>query len=82
MKTFRIMLIKVNRRVQKAPAMQEVLTRFGCNIKVRLGLHEAGDACSNEGLILLQLTGGDEAIGTFEKELCAIDGVSAKLVAI
>ena len=82
MDTFKIMVIKVNHRVQKAPEMQEILTKFGCNIKVRLGLHEAGDACSNQGLIILQLAGGEDEISSFEKELSALDGVNAKLVEI
>lgn len=82
MNTFKIMIVKVDHRVQKVAEMQEVLTKFGCSIKVRLGLHEAGDACSNQGLIILQLTGDTDEIGTFEKELTAIEGVSAKLVEI
>jgi hypothetical protein len=79
---FKIMVIKVNYRVQKATEMQSILTKFGCNIKVRLGLHEAGDACSNQGLIILQVAGDDGTIATFEKELCSLEGVSAKLVEI
>ena len=82
MDTFKIMVVKVNRRVQKANEMQEILTKFGCNIKVRLGLHEAGDVCSNQGLIILQLAGDDKEIKAFEKELSGIDGVDAKLVEI
>lgn len=82
MDTFKIMVVKVNRRVQKANEMQEILTKFGCNIKVRLGLHEAGDVCSNQGLIILQLAGDDAEIKAFEKELSGIDGVDAKLVEI
>jgi len=82
MVTFRIMIIKVNHRIQKATKMQEILTRYGCNVKVRLGMHETGDACSNQGLIILQLGGDDETIKAFEKELCEIEGVEAKLVEI
>lgn len=82
MENFKVMLIKVNHRVQKAPEMQEILTKYGCNIKVRLGLHEAGDVCSNQGLIILQLTGGEEAIDKFEKELNALEGVNARVIEI
>jgi hypothetical protein len=82
MDTFKIMLVKVSHRVQEANEMQGVLTKYGCNIKVRLGLHEAGNACSNQGLIILQLAGIDGEINAFEKELCGIDGVSAKFVEI
>lgn len=82
MDEFIIMIIKVNHRIQKAAKMQEILTKYGFNIKVRLGLHEMGDDCSNQGLILLQLSGDDTVIETFENELCSLDGVSAKRVII
>jgi hypothetical protein len=82
MDTFKIMLVKVNHRVQKVPEMQEVLTKYGCSIKMRLGLHEAGDVCSNQGLIILQLTGDEKEIKAFEKELSSVEGISVKLVEI
>jgi metal-responsive CopG/Arc/MetJ family transcriptional regulator len=82
MDTFQIMLVKVNHRVQKVPEMQEVLTKYGCSIKMRLGLHEAGDVCSNQGLIILQLAGDEEEIKKFEKELGSVEGISVKLVGI
>jgi hypothetical protein len=82
METFKIIVVKVNQRAQKAAELQEILTKYGCGIKVRLGLHEAGDVCSNQGLIILQLTDDSESIANFEKELSAIEGVSAKYVEI
>lgn len=82
MESFDIMAIKVDQRVQKAQEMQGVFTKFGCNVKVRLGLHEAGDVCSNQGLILLQLTGDEAELKEFEKELNGIEGVTAKSLKI
>lgn len=82
MENFDIMVIKVDQRVQKATEMQSVFTKFGCNIKVRLGLHEAGDTCSNQGLIILQTVGDKSELAAFEKELNAISGVTAKSLAI
>lgn len=82
MNDFSIMAIKINQRVQKATDVQELLTEYGCNIKMRLGLHEAGDVCSNQGLILLQLTDDDENNKEFEKKLNAIEGVTAKTLNI
>lgn len=82
METFQIMLVKVNHRMQKAPQMQEVFTKFGCSIKMRLGLHEAGDACSNEGLIVLQLVGNEEELASFQRELEALEGITTKRVSI
>ncbi len=35
-------------RFKEATAFQEVLTKFGCNIKTRIGLHNVTEnACSN-----------------------------------
>jgi len=67
-----IMVIKVSKRTEKVPTVQSVLTEFGCSIKTRLGLHEAGDVCSEEGILILQLCGDDYK--ELEKALNAIDG--------
>ena len=50
--------IRIEDRVKEAGEVQKVLTKFGCSIKTRLGLHEvSNDFCSSSGLILLELTG-------------------------
>lgn len=51
-----IMAILQQNRSQTAIKVQDVLTKYGCHIKVRLGLHESEvGTCSNQGMILLQL---------------------------
>jgi hypothetical protein len=82
MSDFEVMLIKVDQRIKKAGDVQAVLTKYGCNIKMRLGLHEAGDVCSNQGLIILQLTGEANELKRFEHELGEVEGVKAKIVGI
>lgn len=77
-----VMAVVINHRSNKAPKVQEVFTKYGCNIKMRVGLHEAGDVCSEEGLILLQLTGGKEEVNELEKQLNDIEGVRAKTLII
>ncbi len=53
---FSIMAIKISPRNEVAPKVQEILTKNGCIIKTRLGLHETtNDSCSKSGLILLEL---------------------------
>ncbi|MFZ5974486.1 MAG: hypothetical protein ACOYU3_03625 [Bacillota bacterium] len=74
-----IMVIKIDGRSAKAPAVQTVLTEFGCIIRTRLGLHETDSVCSETGLLILQLC-GDENYKELEKALNAIEGVKAKLV--
>lgn len=72
-----IMAIKVNNRKVEAHRIQDVLTEHGCVIKVRLGVHDAGAECSDEGLILLQLCGGKGELAAMESALNGIDGVKA-----
>jgi ribose 5-phosphate isomerase len=82
MACFNIMAVAVNHRTKNATEVQNVLTKFGCLISVRLGLHEAGNVCSDSGLIILQLAGSQEEIASFAAELNAIPGVEAKTLEI
>lgn len=77
-----IMGLRVDHRSANAPRLQEALTQNGCRIKMRIGLHEAGEACSDDGLILLQVCGGPQEAGQMLEELNGISGVSAKLMEI
>ena len=74
-----IMAISQEHRVETATKVQDLLTKYGCSIKVRLGLHEsAQDSCSPRGLILLQLCEGFDELQTFEQELKDIPSVKVK----
>lgn len=56
-----ILGIKIEDRMKEAGEVQKLLSRYGCSIKTRLGLHEvAGDYCSTSGLIILELAGPAE----------------------
>jgi len=82
MACYNIMAVVVNYRSKNSSEVQKVLSKFACNIKVRLGLHEAGDVCSDEGLIILQLAGTKTEIQEFEGELNIIEGVNAKVLEV
>lgn len=77
-----IMIIRVNHRLHQAEALQKVFSEYGCSIKARLGLHEAGDACANDGLILLQMVEGQSDLEHFAARLNELEGITAKLVRI
>lgn len=77
-----IMAIKLDKRRSEATLVQETLTEFGCLIKVRLGLHEAGKYCSEEGIILLQLDGDKKEIGKFAASLKKKCGVKVNIMEI
>ncbi len=77
-----IMIVKIGERRKKSPEVQEVLSKFGCSIKTRLGLHEAGDVCSEEGVLILQLTGERSEMKGLERALNDLESVKAQMVII
>ena len=58
MKEIKILGLHLTDRVKEAIKVQDVLTKFGCSIKTRLGLHDVNDdVCSTNGIIILELCG-------------------------
>ncbi len=79
MKEIWILGIHITDRVKEVSDVQEILTKFGCTIKTRLGLHEVReDFCAGSGLILLELTGNREEFIKLENELLKIEGLVVK----
>ncbi len=78
-----IMAVLQEHRVETATKVQEILTRFGCNIRFRLGLHDAGiDVCSPSGLILLQVCGAKTEVEQLQSELQKVPYVKVKLMSL
>lgn len=76
-----IMIIKMKQRHETAVKVQDALTKFGCIIEVRLGLHETSkDACSDDGIVILKLCGDGKEHLKLEEALNNIDGIRAKSV--
>jgi hypothetical protein len=75
-----ILVIKISSRRTTAIELQKVFTEFGCSIKARLGLHEAGELCSDEGILILQLTGEIDEIRGLQNALNKMPDIKAKLV--
>lgn len=74
-----ILGIKITKRVEKSTKVQDLLTKFGCSIRTRLGLHEVSeDYCSEEGLIILELVGDEGEMLKLEEELKRIPGVEVR----
>jgi len=72
-----ILGIQITNRITNAPEVQKLFSKYGCNIKTRLGLHDVSETtCSPTGLVLLELFGKDEEIQSMEKELKAIQGIN------
>lgn len=78
-----LVLIKVKARQAHAVQVQEVLTKHGCDIMLRLGLHEAGGAaCADDGLIVLQVKPDQTAVNSLVADLKAVAGVEVKAVSM
>lgn len=71
--------IHITERVRHAGEIQKVLTEFGCQIRMRLGLHEANKSvCSPNGLILLDMVDDAAKVAALKIKLAAIDGVEVQ----
>ena len=74
-----VMAILVDNRRETAAKVQELLTKYGCIIRVRLGLHET-EACSDEGLIILQLCAPEVQVQQLRDELNTLGRVKAEVI--
>jgi hypothetical protein len=75
----RILGVLITDRKKEAGEVQKILTQYGSSIKTRLGLHEVGnDKLSEEGLILLELTGDASQMENLEQALQNIEGTQTK----
>ncbi|NLE46363.1 MAG: hypothetical protein GX620_16720 [Chloroflexi bacterium] len=71
--------IHVINRPQTVPLIQACLTKYGCNIRTRIGIHDAADdSCSPSGLILVDAFGDDATVESFYQELTQLEGVEVK----
>lgn len=81
MSCYYIIVVRMDNRIANAVKFQETLTKNGCRIKARLGLHEVSDdACANDGIIVLQPYGTKEDVETLVEEFNNLEGVTARYV--
>jgi hypothetical protein len=68
--------VHVAQRTKHTARVQKVLTEYGCSIRTRIGLHDAGDGfCSPNGLILLEVV---NKAAELSAALSKIPGVAVK----
>jgi len=79
--TYKLILIKIDHHSNDAAKVQEILTKYGCSIKVRLGLHETSkEVCANDGLIVLEVEDKKTTLKKIVTELNKIEFVQAQLI--
>lgn len=48
--------ISLNDRQEDSIKLQKILTKYGCSIKTRIGLHDMGEyKCLNYGIVLIEV---------------------------
>ncbi|MEJ6951398.1 hypothetical protein [Natronospora cellulosivora (SeqCode)] len=72
-----VMAVLIDKRTDAAPKVQEILTKHGCIIASRIGLHQTGE-CAEEGLIILHLFGSEEDNKKLEDELNSVHRVKVE----
>ena len=77
------MAIKLENRKDSATLVQNVLTRYGCFIKTRLGIpyHNEDGSCANSGLIILEVI-NQKALFDLKNELLQIGDITLNIMEI
>jgi len=74
-----ILGLYISDRMKESQQVQSILTKFGCSVKTRLGLHEVNeDYCSTSGIMILELTGDLTECQKLENELLKLENVEVK----
>ncbi len=74
-----ILGVLLRKRKQTSTTFQEILSKHGCIIKTRIGIHNAqNNVCSPDGVILLDIIGNNEDKNALLEDLKAIDGAEVQ----
>ncbi len=69
-----ILGIKLTDKTDTSVELQEILTKYNCIIKLRIGINNTSLFCSSNGIILLQTEKEEETL-ELEREILNISGV-------
>lgn len=71
--------VHITHRTENVPSVQATFTKYGCNIRTRLGIHDAdATSCSPSGLVILDVFGDEATVEAFYAELQTLHGVDVK----
>ncbi len=77
-----IMAIVIDKRSTAAPTVQEILTRYGEIINLRVGFHDLHQDGNENGQILLHLKGEMKIITQLEQSLQKLNLVKVKTMSL
>jgi len=79
MKQVRILGVMINDPAKGADKIQSILTKYGCVIRTRLGMHDMDEEYAGDtGLMLLELVGDMNECLRLENELLALEGIDVQ----
>lgn len=79
MKDHHIVGVHITDRTTHAAEVQTILSKYGKNIRTRLGLHEVSeDSASPNGLLLLEVVGSNQEIDALSDELRRLKGIQVQ----
>ena len=79
MKEVRILGVMINNPAKGADKIQSILSKYGCSIRTRLGMHDMDDEYAGDtGLMLLELVGDMQECLRLENELLSLEGVEVQ----
>ena len=71
-----ILGVKIPNRLSTSPIFQDVISKYGCIIKTRIGLHNnCKNVCASHGIIILEIVEGSD-VAPLKKALTTIDGIT------
>jgi len=74
-----ILGIQITSQGTNITRVQEILTKYGCSIRTRLGLHDPeAEGIKGRGLILLEIYAPAEETLKLENELLLVAGVQVR----
>lgn len=77
-----ILGLKLENRTEVATSLQDILTKYGCSIRSRIGLHDNEEQQDDDhGIILLELTGDPKEQKNLEEALTKLEKVQVQRMA-
>ncbi len=74
-----ILGVLLRKRIETAEKFQEILSKNGCIIKTRIGIHQASEkVCSPDGVILLDVIGSEPDIQALENDIKSLEGAEVQ----
>lgn len=75
-----IICVHVTNRLQEVVEVQKLFSKYGGNIKTRLGLHEVEKVDSTEGILILEMHGEETVCLELADRLNEIEGVETQKI--